>query len=339
MVILSRRTLAAVGLVAAAAAAPLAAQTAPVPPTLSFSGVGFAQWGAQVDSLSPNNSFDVTRAYLNVLGKFGGGINTRVTTDLYSDADNAHTIRLKYAWFSWTPENSPLTYKFGLLTTPYIDYAEALWDYRMQGSIAVDRNKYMTSSDFGASIEGNIQHDLFNFQVDAVNGSGYGAKPGATDRHRAFQARASFRLLATDDGSRVGGLRVTGYGEVGAPLGGGTRDRYLGSVSFRSKEVLLAGEYLGATDSTAGGAKVKSTLFSVYGWVKIPQSPVAVIARVDVLNPNTSGTNNKRTDIIGGLSYQLSPNVRLLADMDRLSLQASGSKAVTQALFQTQFTF
>jgi hypothetical protein len=343
MVILSRRTLAAVALVAAGAAAPLAAQSPSTPPQITVGGLSFAQWGAQLDSLSPNNSFDVTRAYINVLGKFANGINARITTDLYSDADNAHTIRLKYAWFSWTPENSALTYKFGLLTTPFIDWEEALWDYRMQGSVAVDRNGRMTSSDFGASIEGNVQHDLLNFQVDAVNGSGYGAKPNTTDRHRSFQARASYRLLATDDGSRVGGLRLTAYGEVGAPFGGGTKNRLLGEVSYRSKEVLLAGEYEASTDSTTGAAKVDGHLMSAYGWIKIPQSPLAVIARVDIVRPNTSAANNTQTRIIGGLSYQLSPNVRLLADLDHLSLQTptggTAPKAVTQALFQTQFTF
>ncbi len=336
MALLSRRTLAAVGLVAAGAAAPLAAQN---PSPLSFGGVGYAQFGAQLDSLSPNNSFDVTRAYLNVLGKFGGGINTRVTTDLYSDADNAHTIRLKYAWFSWTPEGGALTYKFGLLTTPWIDWEEALWDYRMQGPVAVDRNKYMTSSDFGASIEGNVDHDALNFQVSAVNGTGYGAKPATTDRHRAFQARASLRLLATDDGSRVGGLRLTAYGELGAPTGGGTRDRFLGMASYRSKAVLLAGEYVATTDSAAGSAKVKGSVLSAYGSVRLPSSPVGIIARVDIVDPNTSASNDKRTTLIGGLSYQLSPNVRLLADVDHTSLEASGSKAVTTALFQTQFTY
>jgi hypothetical protein len=62
---------------------------------------------------------------------------------------------------------------------------------------------------------------------------------------------------------------------------------------------------------------------------------------VDLFDPNTASgsTNDKRTEIIGGLSYQLSPNVRLLADVDRLSFEASGTKSFTQALFQTQFTF
>jgi hypothetical protein len=336
MALSCRRTLAAALLAGAAAATPLAAQN---PNPISISGVGFAQWGAQLDSTSPSNSFDVTRAYLNFIGKFSGGVQTRITGDIYSDADNAHSYRLKYAWFSWTPENSPLTYKFGLLTTPFIDWEEALWDYRMQGPVGVDRNHFMTSSDFGANIEGNIDHEAVDFIVSAVNGTGYGAKPGATDQHRAFEARASVRLMATDDGSRVGGLRVTGYGQLGAPTGGGTYNRFLGMVSYRSKEFLLAGEYAARTDSTTGGAKVNGSLVSVYGFAKIPQSPVAVIARVDLFDPNTGKSGDKHTEIIGGLSYQLTPNVRLLADLDRLSFEASGTKSFTQALFQTQFTY
>ena len=65
---------------------------------------------------------------------------------------------------------------------------------------------------------------------------------------------------------------------------------------------------------------------------------------MDILDPNTASasTNDKRTTIIAGLSYQLSPNVRLLADVDNLTFQsaaAAAPKHITQALFQTQFTF
>jgi len=345
MALLSRRTLAAAGILAATAAVPLAAQN---PSPLSFSGVSFAQWGAELDSTNatnPGNAFDVTRAYLNVIGKFGGGIQTRVTTDLYSETNDAHTIRLKYAWFSWTPQQSPLTFKFGLLTTPFIDWEEQLWDYRMQGPVAVDRNHFMTSSDFGANIEGALNHEAVDFIVSLVNGTGYGAKANGatpvTDQHRLVEARVSVRLLKTDDDSRVGGLRITGYGQIGAPTGGGTENRFLGELSYRSKAFLLAGEYAARTDSTPTTAKVNGSLISVFGFAKIPSSPVGVIARMDIFDPNTASTatNDKHTEIIGGLSYQLSPNVRLLADLDRLSYQTSGTKSFTQALFQTQFTF
>ena len=173
MALVSRRTLAAVALAAAGAAALLAAQNAPTPPSVSLGGVVYAQWMAQLDSLSPANDFDITRAYVNATGKFGGGISTRVTLDIYRNTDGSLADRLKYAYFAWTPNQSPFTFRFGQTQTPWIDWEEALWDYRMQGTVAVDRNGYMSSSDFGLAFDGNFNSDQFNFQAMAMNGKNY----------------------------------------------------------------------------------------------------------------------------------------------------------------------
>ncbi len=360
MALLSRRTIAAVGLVAAGVAAPLAAQTpSPTPSPITVSGVVYAQWAAQMDSLSPANNFDVTRAYINVIGKFNGGITTRITGDIYRDGDatagGALLYRLKYAYAAWTPTGSPLTFRFGLTQTPWIDFEEALWDYRMEGSVAVDRAGYMTSSDFGVAMDGNFNRDQFNFQAMAENGEGYSHTPG--DDNKDFSVRASFRLLATDDGSRVGGLRISGYAQSGTPTGGGSRNRYLGMVSFRSKMLTLAAEYTSTKDSaTATANSLKNgSLFSAFGVLHVGASPVAIIGRVDVVNPTTctnyvaatdcplAAQYDTRTIIIGGVSYQLSPNVRLLADIDRTSYQtpagAAAPKTLSLAQFQTQFTY
>lgn len=337
MALLSRRTLAAAALAGAAAATPLAAQNTP---SLSIGGIAFAQFAGQLGA-GTNSNFDVTRAYLNFIGKFSGGFMTRVTTDLYQNADGSHTYRLKYAFMNWTPSGSALTYRFGLMTTPWIDWEEAMWDYRMQGPVAVDRNHYLTSSDFGAGVDGNINNEMVDFQASVTDGTGYGATPG--DQHKAYAARASLRLIGTDDGSRVGGLRLTGYAQAGAPKGGGTRQRFMGMVSYRAKSVLLAAEYAATTDSVTGQAatgNVKGTVFSAYGFARLAASGVALIARVDLVDPNTNVSGDKTTDIIGGISYQLSPNIRLLADVDNLSFESvSNKKAITQALFQTQFTY
>jgi len=326
-----RRTLAATLVTAAAAAGPLAAQG------VTLGGVAYAQFAAQLDS-GKNSNFDVTRAYLNVIGKFADGITTRVTGDIYQNADGSHTYRLKYAYVNWQPAGSALTYRFGLMTTPWIDWEEALWDYRMQGPMAVDRNKYLTSSDFGAGVDGNVNNEMVDFQASVVDGTGYGATPG--DMHKVAAARVSVRLLATDDGSRVGGLRLTGYGQFGAPSGGGTKNRFLGMVSYRSKSVLLAGEFAATTDSSgAQTSPTKGQVISVYGWFAIPNSQVRVLARYDNVDPNTNASNDKRTEIIGGVSYQLTPNVRLLADVDALSFENTAQSKVTTGLFQLQFTF
>ena len=340
MALLSRRTVAAAGLVAATAAAPLAAQN---PSPISVGTVIYTQWSAQLDSLSPANNFDVTRAYLTAMGRFNNGFLVRLTADVYHDADatarGALLYRLKYAYAAWKPEGSALTFRFGLTQTPWLDWEEALWDYRMQGTMPMERNGYVSSSDFGAAVDGNINHEAVDFQVGAFNGENYNTTPG--DQHKDVMGRVSVRLLASDDGSRVGGLRLTGYAQLGTPSSGGTRNRFAGLVSYKSKMLTLGGEYISATDTVTAPARAKATgrVISGYGVLHLPQSPVAVIARVDLDDPNTSASNDKRTEIVAGVSYQLSPNVRLLADVDHFSFENSALKTITQALFQTQFTF
>ena len=76
---LAIRVAALSGLLGATAVWRAAAQA----PTLTVSGVGYAQYGYQLhpdSSLTPaghQNNFDVTRAYLNVLGNLPAGLATR----------------------------------------------------------------------------------------------------------------------------------------------------------------------------------------------------------------------------------------------------------------------
>lgn len=345
-----RRTLAAIAVAAVAAAAPLAAQG------VSVGGVVYAQFAAQLDSAPPgtNSNFDVTRAYVNVIGRFNGGIVTRITADVYHDGDatagGTLLYRLKYAYAAWTPSGSPIGFRFGLTQTPWLDWEEALWDYRMQGPVAADRNGYMSSSDFGLAVDGTINGAQLDFQAMAMNGENYNKAPG--DTHKDVAARASLRVMGTDDNSRLGGLRLTGYAQAGTPTSGGTRNRFIGMVSYRSRMLTLAGQYVSTTDTVTAPASARKTgsVISVYGVFHLPASPLAIIGRVDIVDPNTANTttatsNDKRSTLIAGVSYQLSPNLRLLADVDHTSLQGSvtGSttapRKLTQALFQTQYTF
>src|SRR6266700_165382 len=79
------------------------------------------------------------------------------------------------------------------------------------------------------------------------------------------------------------------------------------------------------------------------GTAEFRQTKAAVIARVDVTHKQ-SGAVDKQTRFIGGVSYQLSPNWRLLGDWDYANYQTPALNATnyatrSQALFQTQFTF
>jgi hypothetical protein len=328
----------------AAGAVPLAAQGSPAP-QVSVGGLVYTQYVYQLkDTLTPHfNNFDITRAYVNLLGKFAGGVGARVTLDIYRPpavtTDGSLTYRLKYAFATYTPQGSQLTYKLGLIHTPWLDWEEALWDYRMQGQMAFERGGYISAADFGVGVDGKWGADKVNLQVTVVNGEFY--RSPETGQGKDAQARLSVRVLDTDDSSRVGGLRITGYAAYGKTTAGGARNRYLGMVSYRTKQLTLAGEAVATQDGplTATNGHVYSA-FAVY---KVPDSKVAVIGRVDITHKQ-SGATDQQTRYIAGFSYQLSPNWRLLADWDYANYQTDPLNLLndptrSQALFQTQFTF
>jgi len=331
-------------------------------PTVTVGTTIYSEYRYQLKTDSVTNShlnnFDVTRAYLNVVGKFPSGLYARLTPDIFRATDGTLTFRLKYAYAAWTPEHSPLTPKFGVIHTPWLDWEEALWDYRMQGTMALERfrnpagTNYLSSADLGFGVDGKFKYDFVNFQVGVYDGEFYSAPE--RDKYKDVEARVSVRLLESDDHSRVGGLRVTGYGGIGTPTGGGKRNRYIGMVSYKSKLFTLAGEYGRARDRldqgppvTGSPAPVPTTdanVFSFFGVVNVPHSKAALIARWDVQDPNVDVSDNKLYRIIGGVSYQVTPEVRLLADVDNLwSESGVYTNAVnstrTSGLFQMQIVF
>ena len=336
-------------IVAALAAAPLAAQ-APSPPQVTVTGLAYLQGQYLMKNPSGVNRFDVTRAYVNVLGRFAGGIATRVTADIFTNTDSSRAYRIKYAYVAYTPTGSAITLKGGEIHTPWIDWEEALWDYRVQGQMALERgfvtgtgvtSGYVSSSDFGIGADGKWGPDKVNAQLVLVNGENY--NKGTGDQGKDGMIRVSARVMDTDDSSRVGGLRITGYAQIGQPTTGGQRQRFLGMASYRSRQITLAGEFAAVRDSLTGGALVKGRVISAFGVYHFTGSKLAIIGRFDATDPNTSLANDRQSRVIGGVSYQHSANLRLVADWDHVSLQgtptAGQKSASSQALLQAQFTF
>lgn len=327
----------------------LAGQAAPpAPPTASVTGQAYAQYLYQLsDTASQGNNFDVTRAYVNVLGRFSDGLATRITADVYHNAtDGSLSYRLKYAYAAYTPKGSALTFKLGMIHTTWLDWEETLWDYRMQGTMPLERNGYGASADFGAGVDGHWSGERVNAQAAVINGENYNR--GLGDQRKDIQARVSLRVGTSDDASRVGGIRLTAFAQYGKPNGGGTRSRLLGMASYKSKVLALAAQGLFTRDSTTGGALAKGQILSGYGVYHFSESKAALLARVDYAKPSTAAASTTRgysnTRLIGGASYQLSPNLRLLGDVDLLSYRnGSPTPALQatrqQALLQVQFTF
>ncbi len=299
-----RRALGVAVVAAATGVVPLAAQSAPPPPPVTVGALVYGQYLYELkDSLGAGhqNQFSIQRAYVNVVARLANGVYARVTSDIAPSGTGNQTLRLKYAYAAWTPTGSDLTAKFGLLHTPWLDWEEALWDYRMQGTMALDRNKYMTAADFGAGLDSKWNND-----------------------------------------------QVNGHAGLGKYTAGGDRNRFVGMLSYRSKQFTLAGEFASVKDTVSpaplgSGTNPTGRVISGFGVYHVPNSQVAVIARVDVLDPNTSVSGDRQTRVIGGISYQMSPNLRVLVDVDNLSYEVTPTPLQdatrSQGLFQMQFTF
>lgn len=327
-------------------------------PSVSIGGTGYLNYSYQLDtdsSLTPaahRNNFDVDRTYITVKAKFDKGLSARITADVDGRraAANQLSFRLKYGYLGWDPAGSPLAFKIGMINTPVIGYIEELWGYRMQGSVALDRAGYLTSSDFGASVDGSWGDDAVNLTAGIYNGEGYSRALG--DQHKDVAGRVSVRLMETDQGGPTGGLRLTGFALVGKANGGGDRQRFLGMLSYQSTRLTLGLEYAVTQDSTAADApETAGRVMSAFGVYNLPGSPLALMARVDRHDPDTdvepSGPDldtGERTRVIAGVSYQMTPEVRFLVDADLLSLEHGSPDNAFNATrrtlyFHTEFRF
>lgn len=291
-----------------------------------------ARYGLVKDSTyapdARQNNFDIDRAYLNVRSKSDGGITTRLTVDVDGRraATNQQSIRLKYAFVAWTPTGSALTYKFGAQNTPFVGYEEDLWGYRMQGPVALDRTKYLSSSDFGLAVEGAWKEQAVNIDAGLFNGETYAAAPG--DNRKDLAGRVSVRFVASDNTSKSGGLRLTGFAQLGKATGGADRTRTAALLSWQTKVLTLGAEFSSMTDSTAASPDTRGRMISLFGAYQRPATPLGFIARIDQWDPNTrlspataSLTASQQTRLIAGVSYQLARNVRLLFDADIASVE------------------
>ncbi|MDH4155916.1 MAG: hypothetical protein OEW00_01390, partial [candidate division Zixibacteria bacterium] len=128
------------------------------------------------DGADSFNEFTVSRAYVTVRSKLSEYTSVRITTDLRT-IDNVYDIILKYAYLDWKPAfaDNYATLRFGLQPTLYVDHMNNLWGRRYLEKTTGDLNKFLTSSDMGASVMVGLgQNSRYGVASLAVfNGTSY----------------------------------------------------------------------------------------------------------------------------------------------------------------------
>lgn len=257
-----------------------------------------------------NSAYNVTRAYINVTGNISHIVAFRITPDVVRDTDVGSSLngslayRLKYAYAQfnlddWMTRGSYA--RFGIQQTPYLDFAEAIYRYRFEGTMFAEREGYFASADGGASFHYQLPRNFGDIHVGHYNGDNYNR--AEINDQKALMIRGTVRPFAAAPLLVLRGLRLTGFYDGDAYVRDGPRTRAIGMVSFENTYLNAAFEYLSAADQpSVTRPKVDSQGYSIWA---TPRSTIGWegLLRYDHLTPNDGDTSQTRDRTILGIAY------------------------------------
>jgi hypothetical protein len=256
------------------------------------------------------SSFNISRAYLNVIGNLNHMFAFRVTSDVSRETSTtpslsgSQVLRLKYAYAQvnlddWMTKGSWA--RAGVQQTPYTDYTEGIYRYRFQGTIFAERTTGLPSSDAGLSGHYNFAGNYGDIHAGFYNGEGY-AK-AETNNEKAFMVRGTFRPFPLG-GALLNGLRLTAFVDEDHYVEGAKRQRTIGQVTYEHALFNAGLDVLRAKDQTS----VTKTQVSAKGWSvwvtpKLGSTGWEALIRHDDYVPNDAVNSQKQKRDIDGIAY------------------------------------
>jgi hypothetical protein len=270
---------------------------------------------ADGNSVDPNQ-FNVARAYINITGNISHLLAFRITPDVVRESgllslgtgngvsNDSLVFRLKYAYAQvnlddWMTKGSWV--RLGMQQTPWVDFEEQIYRYRFQGTIFMDREGFLSSSDVGVAFHTNFAKNFGDVMVGIYNGETY-SRPEANDQ-KAFQIRGTLRPLPMSAVLR--GLRITGFYDADHYVKNAERQRFVIAPTFEHKYLNAAFQWVDTTDqiSAVTGTKVEGQGWSFWATPRTSKGFEGLV-RFDHLEPNDAN-NSKRDRAIYGVAYWL----------------------------------
>lgn len=277
------------------------------------------------------SQFNVARAYINVTGNLNHRIAYRITPDVVRESGSGSslsgslTFRVKYAYAQfnlddWTTKGSWV--RAGIHQTPYLDFTEAIYRYRWQGTLFPEREGFITSSDAGLSALWSIPNNHGSIHGGFYNGEGY--QRTETNDQKAFQLRATYRPFPAGS-VWTKGLQLHAFTVADHYVQDGKRNRFMLTATWQHPRVNLGFDTLFTKDQTSTrAAEVEGKGWSFWATPKLPHN-FEILVRHDFFEPNTD-TNQERVRNIIGVAYWV-PNldkVTAAVMLDRDSLEQKG---------------
>ncbi|MBE0673753.1 MAG: hypothetical protein IH591_03740 [Bacteroidales bacterium] len=307
----------------------------------SFSGQWFLIYQVHETGGEYFNEFTLRRGYITFSKKFNDIFSVRFTQDITLDEEGTDAgnieMRLKYCLVhidnSFMPVLRNSWWEVGLINRPLYSFEDKVNDYRVQGSMFLDKYKVLSSADFGISFTGLIGGEvneefqknvsssfpgLFgSYSFGVYNGGGYHAIEVNTNK--TIEGRVTIRPL----GNTLAGLQLSynflrGKGNTEAMPDFHFNQLYL---TWQSKPLIFAGQIYSGRGNGAGTFTAESGIpyynkgYSLFGELKFLPSKFALISRFDHHNISAD-IPTECTSVIAGIAYRFAGNNKILINTD-----------------------
>jgi len=298
------------------------------------------------------DEFALKRGYVDIKKKindtFSGKITTDITVDKEGDGMGDVEIRLKYLLLKMNlPEIGFLKksfMEFGMIHLPWIDYEQAINDYRVQGTMFLERTNVMSSADFGMvymtqfgeSLDEEYQKKVSSsfpgkygsMAISLTNGGGYHALE--YNGNKTIQSRLSVRPLH----EFLPGFQIHHHGAVGKGNIAEAPDWYYhaGVLSYEADGLIVTGSgFLGtgnysgtAIQDTVSFSPVDQYGFSVFADVRIWDPGINVFGRYDRVTSEYVSGDKLAERWIGGVALYITDRSKLVLDYDYYNRNTAG---------------
>ncbi len=321
-------------------------------------GLFYISYQAGLQDSGPNqtksvNTFVLKRGYFGADVDITPYLTSRFVSDVTLDSFGDVKLRAKYMYGKFHAEGNKIItgpyMEFGLDHMPWLDFEEAINQFRMQDTMFLERNNIFNSADFGVLVGSDLGGTLSSdykanvnshyagrygsWQMGVYNGGGYHA--GEANTNKVVEARLSIRPVP----SIIPGLQVTAFGLVGkgnkpdiGPSGAPDWKSSVAMLSYESRYFTFTGQgYLGigtqaGTALEPNGTSAHQKGFSVFASAHIPiphAQKISVIGRLDEFNSNTRILNDLQRLYIAGIAWHFYKDNIWLIDYQRTSHSVS----------------
>lgn len=258
--------------------------------------------GTGVKSTDTGTDTDVKRFYFQVGYKYDDIWSAHFTSDVGDKGSSRYDVFVKHAYLE-AAFTKQATFRLGSADSPWIPFAEGVYNYRYLENTLIDRLKLGNSADWGVHFLG--KSGTVAYAVSAVNGRGFSDPTRA--KSPDFEARVSVEP--------VKGL-VIGAGAYSGKLGKNvegtdtfhTASRFDGLVGWTSSSFSVGVEYFKADDyNTITTRGVTDSADGLSAFFRVPVNPkLEIFGRYDTAKPSKD-INKDLKDTYYNAGIQYSP--------------------------------